>query len=239
MPSHCPGAKGAQTTQAAETTQKNQSANAVLGAIKLSALLDAIVTTYGAVDFSTAIILMRRHFELEQTDAQLLEDMQDVLSQCRYAQRKEFFICHRQIANPMALMNAIASAEDNQERDYAEIPMSALMAFKDGVMPEYSTHHASLKQWLVSHGGLDAIGAQIALNHAMVQMNLEWGPDQVVKGLPEAVQKMDPTLKKQLMNLLTLVYQHTPKWTYKGHTPNSVYVPADSMKRPEGLPTKS
>lgn len=227
MPSHCQGTKGAQPTKAAAE------------AIQLSALLDAIVATYGAVDFSTAIILMRQHFELAQTDAQLLEDMQEVLPRCRYAQRKEFFICHRQIANPLALMNAIASTEDNQGREYATMSMSALKAFKEGMMPEYSTHHANLKQWLVNHGGLDAIGAQIALNHAMIQMNLEWGPEQVAKGLPEAVQRVSPELRKQLMHLLTLVYQHTPKWTYKGHTPNNVYVPSDSMKRPEVLPTQS
>lgn len=203
----------------------------------LSTFLDAIVNYYGAVDFSEAIGILRQHFDSEETDAQLLQDIQEVLPNCRYAKRHEFLLCHVQVSNPLALYQAIKQEAKSFDQGYATIQQSALLAFKQGIVPDYSIHHTNLKQWLVHNGICDPISAQIALNHAMLQMNLDWTQERVVQGLTQNAKSMTPETLKALSNQVLLVYQHTPKWRQMGHTPHSQYTPSDAMKRPENLPT--
>lgn len=205
-------------------------------AISLSALLDAIISTYGAVDFNTCIQIIRRHFEVPQTDPVLLEDILEVIVNTRFVSKRDNYLHHRQISNPQALLMAINKEEAENPRFYAELSQPMLSAFRSNLSPDYSTHHLSLKQWLIDSVHFDAISAQIALNSALLQMNLDWTPDRIVQAMflkkPPQTEENIKTLKK----LLSLVYQHTPRWQYKGHTPHDLYTPSDTMKRPENMP---
>ncbi len=205
-------------------------------AMSLSTLLDAIVCTYGAVSFNSAIQIIRQHFELEQNDPLLLEEILDVIGVCRFATKKDHFLCHQQIANPSALIAAISKESSETQREYAMIGQSALAAFKSNAMPEYSTHHSEVKRFLNNHCAFDVISAQLALNNALLQMNLDWTPQRIVEHMLSKVDQKSPEMIKSLLRLLSLVYQHTPRWVFKGHTPHELYTPSDSMKKPENFP---
>lgn len=205
--------------------------------IAMSALLDALVTTYGVLDFSESIICIRNHFVLPQNDSELLEDLIEVLPNCRYAAKKDYLIAHRQISNPIALYMAIQKAVQETPLDFVKMSQDALSAFKIGAMPEYSVHHIKFKNMLVSDYKLDTIHANTLLQQILVQMNLDWSPSRVMEALPFKALLIDPETNKRLQQQLALVYQHTPRWLLRGHTPMSQYQAEDQMKRPEHLPT--
>jgi hypothetical protein len=196
----------------------------------LEKILDAFVHYYGVITLSDAIVELKRQFELKTPDAQLLESIHYALTDAKVAQKHAYFLSHKRVSSPGTVYDVISKSEQS---DYKKIDAMHLKDFAIGQIPDYSMHHKRYKSYLVETYRVDTIAAHLFLVDIMMQMNLDWSQNQVMEHLPQIIKPRNNEENKYAVQLLALVYQHTPRWIEKGHTPHELYRPQEEMKRPE------
>ncbi|MCK8059912.1 MULTISPECIES: Rho termination factor N-terminal domain-containing protein [unclassified Fusibacter] len=195
--------------------------------LELAALLDTIVIYHGALTFNDVVAVVRSYTTLKGNDQELLEKIHHALHFTRLARKSEFLLAHGRVKNPQSLYEAVLGSDQTA---YAKISPEYIAAVKKKQSPAFSIHHDRLKQFLGSVLQLDPVSAHLLMDDMMIKMNLDWQMEQIISDLDGTVKFEHPEQRNGLVQLLGLVYQHTPKWLEKGHTPHELYIPKEDTK---------
>lgn len=197
---------------------------------KLTAILDAMVLSYGCVSLEKLNGLLRDHYATTCS----LEDLKEALKESRLATFKADLLYHKRISDPMPLYQALRQITDLNHR---HMPKEWVDHFSKAIPPSISIHHDRLRDFLVSHMKVDVIQANVMLEEMCIQFNLEWHPERILAYLMDKITFDDPWQVEGLKELMQLVYNHTPRWMNLGHTPHHLYEPKIEEK-PESLEEK-